>query len=217
MPAALNPELMALVQPWRDFVSQGLITAINAVFTPGGTNVTVTVSDSVKLPEGTVRGPLAPGVAKEAIFRMGLGKKKNKSTSSNDQPLPIRSLCIKDAEEEDKKKVLSRILDVVKAVGPTVAAGRIGSLRIYVEGCDTFEKWWKKSDPSMKVRLLSTEKHFKALSEEHISRIGEVLPEKSPFLGSVPTPQEEEQKSSETKESSKDVAKTSSSSKSRKK
>lgn len=192
-PPALDPERMAVVQPWRDFLSRGLILEINAKFTPTGTTISLRVPDSLKLPEGVDRNQVPPGLVKSAIQDSGLVPKRGKSAGSGnavEQPMPARSLC--DRDVVDVSKLPARISSVSEKIGPTAAAGRIGSLKLYIEGLDTFEKWWAAAPSDSKVRLLTDEKHYKGLSADAKGVISSYLRE-CPFRGSVPTPSEEEE------------------------
>jgi hypothetical protein len=186
---------MAIVQPWRDYLSRGLILEITSKFTPTGTSILMTVSETLKLPEGVDRSQVPPGIVKSAIQESGLmparGKGKN-SGKAEEQPLPIRSLCARDLD--DVSKLGARVASVAEKIGPTAAAGRIGSLKLYIKGQDTFEGWWKAASSESKIRLLTTEKNYKELTEGQKGLLSSYLGQ-CPFRGSVPTPSEEEQAS----------------------
>jgi len=208
-PPALDPERMALTQPWRDFVSRGLVTNMTLVFTPGGTSVVIAVSDAVKLPKGVDRSSVPPGIAKQAIRDSGLGNQaKAKDSKNQEQPLPVRSLSVRDLEPGRQGTISQRIAAVAKAIGPTSAAGRIGSCQLTLEGANNFKKWWTATSLENKVRLLTSDKHFKELSKVQVLDLASHLPDESPFRGSVPTPKEEESEVEEIRRGSKDRALT---------
>jgi len=135
MAPALNPEQMALTQPWKDYVSRGLITELSAVFTPMGTMITIKVAESLPIPEGMSREAMAPGAAKAAIEASGLIPKKGKGqgNKTKEDPLPKKSLCKKDFEG-DSKHMQSRLTEVIKNLGGATIAGRIGSLNFSLKG-----------------------------------------------------------------------------------
>jgi hypothetical protein len=189
LPSALNPEQLAITQPWKDYVSRGLITRITAVFTPTGTSIKMEVSSAIKLPDGVDCKEAPPGIVRQAIDDAGFSKKK-KDKSAESAPLPKRSLCARDLEDEGKLQ--DRIDSVAKAIGPNAAAGRIGSLQLYIAGCDNFDSWWSAAKASDKVRLLMDEKNFQSLTVEQKQVIASKLGGQSPFRGSVPTPTEKE-------------------------
>jgi len=184
-PAALNPEQLALTQPWKDYLSRGLITAITAVFTPTGSSIKMTVSSSIKLPDGVDAGEVPPGIVRQALADAGFSKKK-KVASKESAPLPTRSLCVRDLE--DMGKLDSRIKSVANAIGSSSAAGRIGSMQLYIDGCDDFSDWWSKAKPSDKARLLMDQKNFDGMTTDQKTLIASKLSGDCPFRGSVPTP-----------------------------
>jgi len=193
-PPALNPESCALTQPWKDFLSRGFITELTVQWKPMGVTVFCRVNPSLQREgEGSVDIPV--GDAKARIISAGLwtpkGSEKGKDKVKKDDLLPLKSLTIKDFEEKDKEKFTARVLAVAKALGDTTARGRIGSLKMMIEGVDTFEDWWDEASPAQKARLLSDAKHYKEFGRGEMSAIADSLPA-CPFRGSVPTPTPEE-------------------------
>jgi hypothetical protein len=203
-PPALNPESLALVQPWKDFVSKGLITELIAKFTPMSTEVYCQVNPSLSK-EGDNPTGIPIGEAKGRIIEGGhwtpRGQSKPKD-GSNKELLPLKSLVKKDFDGKNKQELAKRAKAVALALTDTTARGRIGSLKLMREGIDTFDKWWRGAPPEWKSRLLSDSKHYKELDEEDHIALAECLPE-SPFRGTVPTPSPEEE---ETKKQAKPVA-----------
>jgi hypothetical protein len=191
---ALDPERMALTQPWRDYVSRGAILEMNAKFTPGGTQISVRLAQTIPVPEGIDRSSVPPGIAKQIIRSSGLFENQKAGGQKNpqkEQPFPTKSLCDRDFEEPHVKRLQHRIAEIASAIGGTAAAGRIGSLKLYFEGADNFKKWWGKAPLKSKVALLTNKKNFDLLTPDQIALIEENLPEQSPFRGAVPTPTEE--------------------------
>jgi hypothetical protein len=183
---------MALVQPWRDFISRGLVETLSVEFKPGGMTVSVTLADEVPLPDGQKARKIPPGRAKEIIMASGLAPKpggRGRVATSKEaaQPLPKRSLCTEDFE--DNNTFLERVKAVAKAIGSASASGRIGSLGLAVSGLSTFEEWWEEASPDTRVRLLTDQKHYEQLSSSQKKK-GELI-QRSPFRGTVPTPKEE--------------------------
>jgi hypothetical protein len=163
----------------------------------------------VKLPTGVDRKAVPPGIAKQSIRDSGLGNQpKAKGGKNQEQPLPVRSLSVRDLEPANIGRISQRIQSVATAIGPTAAAGRIGSAQLTLEGANNFKKWWSVSPPPNKVRLLTSDKHFKELSQAQILGLAEHLPDESPFRGPVPTPKEEESDVEEIQQETKVVALT---------
>jgi len=184
-PPALNPEQMALVQPWKDFVSLGLITAIKAEFTPGGTRIAIDISESIQ--DAVTRTGLAPGVAKQLIIASGLApqKGKNKGEKKKEEPLPARTLCGKDLEKASD--FARRLKAVATKLGPSTALGRIGSLKMHIDNATSFEQWWRLSKPEEKSRLVMDKKHIDSLTEEESQKLSTLIEaSESPFRGPFP-------------------------------
>lgn len=200
-PPALNPEQLGLTQPWKDFVSRGLITSLEVGFTPGGTNVAISLSDQVPVPEGTSRDKLPPGMAKQYILDSGLASLKKRGQGNKEtggQPLPVRSLCAADAD--DVGKLDARIKAVAMKLGSSVALGRIGSLKMMIDGVQSFEDWWSRAKPDNKVKLVMDDKHWKTLTSEQASIIlGKLEHMSSPFRGPLPIKSEIDEKKAEGK------------------
>jgi len=185
-PPALDPENPGLTQPWKDFSSKGWIQDITIKKTPFGWNMTCQVAASVNTE--AAGKDIALGVAKQLIVDAGLWTPKGpkaKAGKDSENPLPKKSL-VKD-DFKDPGKLASRAAEVASALRDTTARGRIGSLKLMLEGVDTFEEWWRKAPPSSKVRLLMDEKHFKQLTDTEHLRFSEVVVS-CPFRGAVPAP-----------------------------
>jgi hypothetical protein len=194
-PPALNPESCALVQPWKDFIGKGFISLMRVEFNPMGNSIKCSVSSDLQKNGDPGDGFIPIGEAKSRIIEAKLwsprdkaGSKKNGDKSSN---LPKKSLTKDDFEAKSEEEFLQRVLAVAKATGDTTARGRIGSLKMYIEGCDTFEKWWDSAAPAEKSRLLTDKKNHESLSEQQHIAVGRVL-SKCPFRGSVPVQGQEE-------------------------
>jgi len=194
-PPALNPESGALTQPYKDFVSKGWITELNPKFTPLGYTCSCVLGDMVA---GKPAGQVPMGVAKEAIIKSGLWSPKTKDSKngkSKEQARPAKSLVKKDFED-GAAKIAERIVTVSGNLSDTTARGRIGSLKLYLEGADTFDKWWNVAPASSKVRLFTDQKHYKDLTPAEHELFVQAVP-RCPFRGTVPTPSEEEEDQSE--------------------
>lgn len=199
-PPALNPEQLGLVQPWKDYVSCGLITELSVKWSPGGTCVSIDLAEHVKVPEGKPRNKLPPGLAKQYILDSGIAptragtKPKNKEPKG--QPLPVRSLCAEDFEEVGNLE--SRIKAVAMKLGSSVALGRIGSMKMNTSGATTFEDWWSSASADQKVRLVMDEKHLKSLSAAQTAILLTKLSEiGSPFHGPLPVKSENDETKAE--------------------
>jgi len=191
LPPALSPESPAIVQPFRDFIARGWISKLTFQVTPGSSSISVDLGSSVKIPEGIKREGLTPQQAKFYIEEAELWKPKSKEKSNTSKKevrkLPNGSLTKEDFEGKDST-LLNRIREVANNVGENTARGRIGSLKMYKEGCDTFEKWWKQASDDNVGRLLVSKKYFDKLNPGDLTRLRKVCQE-SPFRGSeLPTP-----------------------------
>jgi hypothetical protein len=194
---ALNPEQLLIVQPWKDYLSRGLIKTIKVEFTPGGTMVNVILADHVKTAEGIPRDIMPPGVAKQIILDSGLIPKGKGQGKKQEEPLPVRSLCAKDAE--DGSKLEERIKQVANKLGPSTALGRIGSKQLHIDGAKSFEEWWTKASSDWKSKLVMDQKHFDSMSPGQVKVILDKLGAiKSPFRGSFPEQSVDDSKEEET-------------------
>lgn len=194
-PPALNPENPALTQPFKDFVLKGFIQKISIEFTPMGTTVFCFPRADL-LGEGEDKATkIALGDAKERIIKKelwapGKGAQGSKAKESGNAA-PKKTLRKEDFSLDDSK-LLARAKAVAEALGSSTARGRIGSLNLMAEGCDTFEKWWSNATPSEMTRLLVDQKHYKTLAEGEMIRLGRLIRGQCLFQGPVPTPPEEE-------------------------
>jgi hypothetical protein len=183
---------LALTQPWKDFVSKGLITELNVKFTPLGAQISCQVATSLKK-EGDGPAELPIGEAKQRIIAANLWtpKGREKGSGPKEDLLPKKSLVKKDFEGGDQEKLARRAKAVALALTDTTARGRIGSLKLMHEGVDTFDKWWSGAEPKYKTRLLADSKHWKEFTPAEHLALAKALPE-CPFRGVVPTPSAEE-------------------------
>lgn len=198
-PPALDLERPSLTQPWRSFVSQGLILGVTIEFSPTGTNVLCTI-DPERL--GLKQAKVSAGIARQAIIDKGLwtpGKPGGKKSVTK-QELPKKSICKKDFEGNDAS-LLNRARSVANTIGDTTARGRVGSMGLARKGKNTFEDWWSGAGGKRKARLLADKKHYDSLSDEDLARLDKVLDE-CPFRGAVP-PLEEEASPPTTKKNGK--------------
>lgn len=189
-PSALNPEQLALTQPWKDFVSRGLVTEITVKFTPGGTHVVIALSEKIPIKDSLLdRKTLPPGLAKQIVLDSGLLPKKGKSSNpgSKEEALPVRSICAKDVENSNTLE--ARIRAVAGKLGSSTALGRINSKKLHIQGVKTFQEWWSSASPEHKVQLVIDEKHLKSLTGEQLVILNEKLQSmESPFRGPLPQP-----------------------------
>lgn len=188
-PPALDPERPALVQPYKLFVGRGWITSYELKGGPLGTTFSVRVSEEISNDKHNT--DLSAEQAKSLIQASGLwspGTNKKTKGGNPDASAPKRSLVSEDFVDESN--LLRRANAVAKAIGGNQARGRVGSLKMMIPNCPTFDSWWAKSPSDAKARLLTDEKHFKTLSESEFSKLAKVLNGKCPFRGSVPTPAE---------------------------
>jgi len=189
-PPALNPESPALVQPWKDFVQRGWISSLKVEFTPVGQRMICSLGEAVV---GKPNGDVSLGQAKEAIMKAGLWSPKGtraQGSIKKEQARPAKSL-VKADFADGPLKLAERTRAVAQALTDTTARGRIGSLKLFVEGADSFEKWWSASPNNNKVRLFVDQKRYKELNQSDFDLFGQSVSE-CPFRGSVPTPTEEE-------------------------
>jgi len=193
-PPALNPESCALVQPYKDFVSRGFISKLAVEFTPLGVAVCAFLRSDLRKDGETSETRVSVGDAKQRIIDANLWTPRGKQGSGGNPKkdlLPKKSLCKEDFNG-DNDSLFARATAVAGALGDTTARGRIGSLKMMIEGVDTFEDWWSGASASEKVRLLSDKKHHDLFSEGELTRVSALLT-RSPFRGTVPSPSEEEE------------------------
>jgi len=199
LPPALNPESPALVQPFKEFVSNGWITTLQVVFTPMGTTMECVLADFLlkeedKQNESNGKKFLPIGVARKRIEEAGLstsrGRTKTKSPNSQAQPRPQRSLIVEDFLGSDAQ-LYERAKGVAEKLTSKAASGRIGSLDLMIEGCNTFQEWWDNAPPAHKLRLFMDEKHIKLVDKSHVAKFIGVM-KNCPFRDSVPTPKKDE-------------------------
>lgn len=195
-PPALNPESCAIVQPYKDFLGKGYIRKISVVFDPMGVRVTCCVQDTLLKGQETIDTEIPVGDAKNRIIEKGLWTprvgNKGSSGAKKEDALPSKTLCIKDFEGKSDEHLASRVSAIAKALGDTTARGRIGSLKMMIEGIDTFEEWWGAASAAEKTRLLSDKKHHDTFSDANHTAVDRVMT-KCPFRGSVPSPSQEEE------------------------
>jgi hypothetical protein len=198
-PPALNPETPALTQPWKDFISKGWLTALTVEFTPLGLQTGCIVQPSLRKAVDPESNVIALGEAKNRIVQAGLwtprGANTRSGTTNDNVMLPKKSLTKKDLEGDDNS-LRSRAIEIGKALGDTTARGRIGSLKMFIEGEDTFAGWWSRASAAEKSRLFSDKKHHDEFTEPDHLRIAKVVGQ-CPFRGSVPS-QTEEKETEET-------------------
>jgi hypothetical protein len=198
-PPALNPEVCAVVQPYKDFIGRGYISKMTIVFTPMGNNVSCTVQASLLKDGETADKLISVGDAKQRIIDAKLWAPKGKEGGKETKDLlPKKSLCKEDFSGTTDDVLLKRANAVAKALGDTTARGRIGSLKLMIEGVDTFEKWWVNSAPSEKSRLLADKKHHDGFSDADHLRLSSLMVV-CPFRGPVPASSQEEAEEPEVK------------------
>jgi len=197
-PPALNPESPALTQPWKDFVSRGFVSSLTVKYSPLGVQVFCAVQESLKKPDDPSNGEIALGDAKNRIVEAKLWapKAQNKAkTDKNEVARPKKSLVKEDFEGSDAD-LLTRADAIAKATGSTTAKGRIGSLKMFIDGATTFEAWWDEASPKEKTRLFSDKKHHDEFTEEMHLQFERCV-SKCPFLGPVPDPSQEKEEDEE--------------------
>jgi hypothetical protein len=194
-PPALNPESVAVVQPYKDFISKGFITKLVIELKPMGTHVSCSVRDDLQNAGETNNTMIAVGDAKQRIIDKNLwtpGNKGSKKVTADQSKIsPKRSLCKEDLLLSDEK-LIARALAVAKELGDTVARGRIGSLKFAVEGAKTFDDWWSGASIGEKTRLLTSKAHHESFTKEQHARLIKLLPQ-CPFRGPLLTSSEEEE------------------------
>lgn len=188
LPAALNPEAPALVQPYKEFVARGWITSWKC----GGNSLMLTWECDVSEDLGG-KTHISAIEAKRLIEEKGLWSPKGGKNQSQkkEQPKPAKSIVVDDFNGNDTQ-LLARARSVANALGPETARGRIGSHKLYKQGIDAFPKWWENASGDEKCRILTDRKHYDKLSSVHKSRLGGLFTD-CPFRGTVPTPATEEE------------------------
>jgi hypothetical protein len=193
-PPALNLESPALVQPFKEYVSKGLVT-VKVTFSPMGCTVECIPQGAIRR-EGEGETTVLPyGVIRERIEESGLASNSKKRTGGRTQvqPQPLKSLCLEDFEDGNNERLKLRIRQVATALGPDVARSRIMTHKINSAGHDDFESWWSAADFSHRARLLVDERHAKKIGSENLKRLAS-LDYPCPFRGPLSNPQAETSK-----------------------
>lgn len=204
-PAALNIEVPALTQPYKDYVSRGLIE-IKVSFGPMGTNVGITPLGPIREAGESSDTILPYGEARRRIEAKGLAmerKSRGEKKGNGKQPLPLKSLCEEDFNGSDQQ-LIARIKQVGTALGPDVVRSRIMTLKLNAEGHDDFESWWASADAEHRSRLLMDNKHMKKIGEA-VSKLSQ-LTYPCPFRGSLSPPQAEKAEKKEGEKNTKGKA-----------
>jgi hypothetical protein len=167
---AFDPGRPGLLQPWKDYVSRGLIS-VHAEFMPTGTTVFCKLLGAVadKCPSGFDVTRVPMGVARETIQTLGLDKgskpKKGEKAAVKQPPRPIRNLQM-DELKGNNNLLKSRISSVAKAIQGSVAYGRISSLGLLKEGVSSFESWWELATGLERLSTMIGKKDYEASPEE---------------------------------------------------
>jgi len=151
------------------------------------------VSVSADVNKGKPLENISAGKARELIINSGLWTPRGTKTKSDaKEPARPKKSLIKDDFLDGPEKVKERALAIAKVLTSTVAKGRIGSLKLMIEGMNTFDKWWKHAPPSAKIKLFADAKHIATFEAGMDHSFAEAMGDNCPFRGSVPTPKEEE-------------------------
>lgn len=189
-PPALNIESPALTQPFKEFVSRGLVK-ISVTFSPMGTNVQCNPLGLLREVGEDANTWLPYGVIKQRVEEKNLGHKgktRGAKSTSNKQPLPLKSLTEEDFAGSDEK-LLQRIRAVATAIGYDVAKSRVMTHKLNAYGHDDFEDWWASSLAHERALLLMDNKHIERVNDG-ISKL-KSLDIPCPFRGSLPPPKKE--------------------------
>jgi hypothetical protein len=204
-PPALNIESPALTQPFKEFVSRGLVE-VHVLFGPLGTQVRCVPGPQIRESGEDESSFLPYGVVRQRIEAKGLAtprKGRGQTSGKQNQPLPLKSLCEEDFNGSDDK-LLARIRAVATALGPDVARSRIMTLQLNANGHDDFESWWQEAAASTRARLLVDKKHAAKIGDK-MSKLSE-LSYPCPFRGSLSPPQAETPETQKGKEKAKGKA-----------
>jgi len=140
--------------------------------------------------------------AKQIIVSARLWAPKGRTGASSiksDNPRPKKSLTIEDFSSSNVSGLKARASSVAKELGSDTARGRIGSLKLSIEGVNTFPEWWSSASPSDKTRVLTDKKHFDKLSGLMHVTLSNLMDE-CPFRGAVPAPSKEDDEDSANEE-----------------
>lgn len=180
LPPALNVEMPALTQPFKDYVSRGLVE-IHISFSAMGNTVRCRALGPIRK-DGDAEF-LPYGEIKRRVEESNLVKPKgNTKKNSNRQPAPLKSLCEDDFKGSDEFLV-QRIRAVATALGHDVARARIMTHRLNEDGHGTFEEWWSSSGPEQRALLLMDKKHHDKVGT-NITKLNE-LSYPCPFRGAL--------------------------------
>jgi len=189
-PPALNVESPALTQPFKDYVSKGLVKLF-VEFGPLGTQVGCNPAGLIREEGETDVTRLPWGIIKQRVDAKGLGhqKKKTGGGGPKTQPLPLKSLTSEDFEGSDNQ-LLQRIRAVSTAIGPDVARSRIMTHKLNVRDHDSFNEFWSTASAPVRAMLLMDKKHADKVSQDGIAKLSS-LEYPCPFRGSLLPPHAE--------------------------
>lgn len=183
-PAALNPDAPGLTQPFKDFVSRGLVS-IKVEFGPMGTKIGGTPYGLIRK-EGESDSTLLPlGEIKSRIEEAGVSNQRpraNGKKTTAKQPLPTRSLCKQDFESGEAN-LLHRIRAVGNSIGSDVARARILTAKANASGYESFDEWWIHANHDQRSLVLVDRKHAEEIGQS-MSMLTE-LDIQCPFRGSL--------------------------------
>jgi len=187
-PSALSVESPALTQPFKDYVSRGLVE-LRVTFNPMGTQIACNPLGAIRKAGEDETTSLPWGEIKKRIEDANLNrqKKSNAGKGGQNQALPLKSLSLRDFEGSDEN-LLQRIRAVATAIGPDVARSRIMTHKLNASGHDSFEVWWTSAGKLDRAALLMDKKHAEETGEEKISKLVD-LSYPCPFRGSLSPPQ----------------------------
>lgn len=183
---ALDPLRPGLLQPWKDYVTRGLIT-IKVEFSPTGTLVFCTALRDLAIPEGIDPERIPLGIARECIKAANLdgSNKGKKGGQQKAPPKPLRNLRV-DEFNEDTETLTARIRAVAQRIAGNTAYGRISSQNLLKEGVTDFQSWWDASTARERAMVFILAKDIETADSDTLSRIDEVFrSSRCPFRGTL--------------------------------
>jgi len=188
--SSLDPRRPGLVQPFKRMVEDGL-AKITVEFTQLGFQATgVPEKKMVDLTDsGLEVGKVYP-VLQLLKIAEGAGllerdqKTKKKTGGKAEQPLPSKSLCVRDFEGTTREQLMSRATAVCNNANGGTLTGRArqaGSFNGTVT--TTFQDWWAGATARQRATALCQAKDLAQLTDAHVNRLAGPMP--CPFRGTA--------------------------------
>jgi len=188
---ALDPRNPSLVQPYKRLVDEGFITRLRVEFSPSGfTAEGVPDARMIAVPESNLMVgtayPLGTLIAIADKGNLVPKKQKNKAaggSAERAQPLPKKTLTLRDFDGTTNQQLLARAAVVASADSAGTLVGRVRSANKFTANVTTsFHDWWAAADVDSRATALCQSKELAKLTDVHKARLA-TMP--CPFRGNA--------------------------------